>query len=52
MGTYDLVAISEGPDDVTVAASLLNQGMMGNVRSTTLRAFTVDEFAAIVKKMP
>lgn len=52
MGKYDLVAISEAPDDETVAAALLAQGMMGNVRSTTLRAFTIDQFAAIVKKLP
>jgi len=52
MGEYDLVAISEAPDDETVAAALLAQGMMGNVRSTTLRAFTIDQFEKIVKKLP
>jgi len=52
MGQYDLVAVSEVPDDETYAASLLAQGMMGNVRSTSLRAFAEDEFEAIVKKLP
>jgi uncharacterized protein with GYD domain len=52
MGEYDLVAISEGPNDEAVAAMLLAQGAMGNVRSTTLRAFTAEQFAEIVKKMP
>ena len=52
MGKYDLVAISEAPNDETVAAFLLGQGMLGNVRTTTLRAFTEDQFADILKKLP
>jgi uncharacterized protein with GYD domain len=52
MGDYDLVAISESPNDETAAASLLGQCMQGNVRSTTLRAFTKEQFAEIVKKLP
>jgi uncharacterized protein with GYD domain len=31
---------------------LLAQGAIGNIRSTTLRAFTAEQFAEIVKKMP
>ncbi|NLV31340.1 MAG: GYD domain-containing protein [Acidobacteria bacterium] len=52
MGQYDLVAISEVPDDETYAASLLAQGMMGNVRSTSLRAFSEEEFEGIVGRLP
>jgi len=52
MGEYDLVAISEAPNDETVAAFLLGQGMLGNVRTTTLRAFTENQFADILKKLP
>ncbi|MDM7996597.1 MAG: GYD domain-containing protein [Acidobacteriota bacterium] len=52
MGQYDLVAVSEAPDDESYAASLLAQGMMGNVRSTSLRAFTTEEFEKIVNKLP
>jgi uncharacterized protein with GYD domain len=52
MGEYDLVAISEGPSDEAVAAMLLAQGMQGNVRSTTLKAFTAEQFAEIVKNLP
>jgi uncharacterized protein with GYD domain len=52
MGEYDLVAVIEGPSDEAVAASLLAQGMQGNVRSTTLKAFTVEQFAEIVNKLP
>ena len=52
MGKYDLVAISEAPNDEAAAANLLTQGMQGNVRSMTLKAFTTDQFAKIVKKLP
>jgi uncharacterized protein with GYD domain len=52
MGEYDLVAVFEAPNDETVAVALLAQGIIGNVRSTTLRAFTTDQFAEIVKKLP
>jgi uncharacterized protein with GYD domain len=52
MGEYDLVTVSESPNDETVAAFLLAQGAQGNVRSTTLRAFTKEQFAEIVKKLP
>jgi uncharacterized protein with GYD domain len=52
MGEYDLVSVFESPDDETASAFLLAQGMQGNVRSTTLRAFTKQQFAEIVKKLP
>lgn len=40
MGQYDAVAIFEAPDDETMARTLLTIGMSGNVRTTTLKAFT------------
>ena len=52
MGQYDLVAITEAPNDEAISAALLHQGMQGNVQSTTLKAFTVDQFEAILKKLP
>lgn len=52
MGEYDLVAISESPNDETAAAFALAIGSLGNVRTMTLRAFTKEEFAEIVKKLP
>ena len=52
MGNYDLVAISEAPNDEAISAALLAQGMQGNARSTTLKAFTVEQFAEILKKLP
>jgi uncharacterized protein with GYD domain len=52
MGRYDYVAIAEGPDDETAMAQALALGMLGNVRTTTLRAFNRQEFAKIVQKLP
>jgi uncharacterized protein with GYD domain len=52
MGEYDLVAVTESPNDEAVAAFLLAQASQGNVHTQTLRAFTPAEFARIVKKMP
>ena len=52
MGEYDLVAISEGPDDQTAATMALAVARAGNVTSQTLKAFSEDEFAQIVSKLP
>ncbi len=52
MGQYDVVAVSEWPDEETAAAFLLAQGSQGNVSSETLRAFTEVEFKKIVSKIP
>ena len=51
MGEYDYVAITEFASDETAAAFVLGLGARGNVRTTTLRAFTEEEFAAMVKKL-
>lgn len=52
MGPYDYVAVAEAPSDEVALAQLLALGMMGTVRTTTLKAFTIEEFAAILKKLP
>jgi uncharacterized protein with GYD domain len=51
LGQYDMVVISEGAEDAQ-AAWLYKVGSLGNVRSTTLRAFTLDEMQKIVAKVP
>ena len=51
LGQYDLVAILDAPDDVTVTALGLSLGTLGNVRTQTLRAFSEAEMAAILGKM-
>jgi uncharacterized protein with GYD domain len=52
MGLYDYVVIAEGPDDETAFIQLLIIGMLGNARTITLKAFTQQQFADIVKKLP
>ena len=52
MGEYDYVGIAEAPSDEVALAFLVGLGAQGNVRTTTLRAFTPEEFARIVKKLP
>ncbi len=52
MGEYDLVTISDVPNDQVAIASTLAGAALGNVRSTTMKAFTPAEFAEIVKKLP
>jgi uncharacterized protein with GYD domain len=50
IGPYDLVGIAEAPDDETLTAALLTVGGLGNIRTTTLRAFSPDEMRAIIAK--
>ena len=52
LGEYDYVAIGEFPSDEAATTFALAIGSLGNVRTTTLRAYTKEEFAAIVKKLP
>jgi uncharacterized protein with GYD domain len=49
-GPYDLVGVIEAPDDKTVVAALLRTAGLGNVRSTTFRAFDRDEMTEILAK--
>jgi uncharacterized protein with GYD domain len=49
-GPYDLVGVIEAPDDKTVVAALLRTAGLGNVRSTTFRAFDRDEMAEVIAK--
>jgi uncharacterized protein with GYD domain len=50
VGPHDLVAVVEAPDDETATAALLRLGALGNVRSTTLRAFGREEFDGVIAK--
>jgi len=52
MGEYDYVAIGEFPNDETAAGYLLALGSTGNVRTTTMKAFTIEQFKEIVAKLP
>lgn len=50
LGAYDIVGIIEAPDDETATAAMVKLGSLGNVRTTTMRAFTADEVARIIAK--
>ena len=50
LGPYDLVSVSEFPNDEAVTAFTLKLGAAGNVRSTTMRAFDADEMTRIIAK--
>jgi uncharacterized protein with GYD domain len=52
MGVYDLVAIVEANNDEAVAKFALALGSIGNVRSTTLKAFTEKEYRNIIESLP
>jgi uncharacterized protein with GYD domain len=52
MGEYDYVGIGEMPNDEAALTLALAMGSEGNVRTTTMKAFTKEEFAEIVKKLP
>ncbi len=51
MGEYDYVAIGEAPSDEVAMTFALAIGSQGSVRTTTLKAFTHEEFAKLVKKL-
>ena len=51
MGEYDCVAICEAPNDESIMTALLSLGAAGNVRTTTLKAFTPEEFAEMTTHM-
>jgi uncharacterized protein with GYD domain len=51
VGNYDLVVVVEGSDEAATAA-LLKVGSLGNVRTQTLRGFSVEEMKRIIGKMP
>jgi uncharacterized protein with GYD domain len=52
LGGYDGVLIFDAPDEQAATAAMLGLGAGGNVRTQTLRAFTADEFEAIVAQVP
>jgi uncharacterized protein with GYD domain len=52
MGEYDYVAVGEGPSDEVAMTFNLALGAGGSVRTTTLKAFTKEELAEMVKKLP
>ena len=52
LGEYDQVCIFEAPDDETVASVVPAADMLGNIRTQTMRAFTVFEMDRILARVP
>jgi uncharacterized protein with GYD domain len=50
VGPYDIVAISEAPDDESATAFSLALGSQGNLRTTTMRAFSGEDMRRIIAK--
>lgn len=50
-GRYDLIAITEAPDDETMAAISLRIGSTGSVRTEVLRAFDAAEMGRVLAKL-
>ena len=47
-GSFDLVVVVDMPNDEKVASFVLKLGALGNVRSTTLKAYSEDEYRRIM----
>jgi uncharacterized protein with GYD domain len=50
-GNYDLIAISDFPDEDSAMAFLISLGGQGNVRTETLRAYSAQDMERIFAKM-
>jgi uncharacterized protein with GYD domain len=48
MGRYDIIAIFEAPNDETAARAALVSASDGSVKTQTFRAFTEDEWGALI----
>jgi uncharacterized protein with GYD domain len=52
LGQYDGIVVVEMPDDETVTRFLMGTGMQGNIRTTTMRAYSEEEIARMVGGLP
>ncbi len=51
MGHYDLIAVYDAPDDAISARFSLILGMLGNVRTITLKAFPERAYREIISSL-
>jgi uncharacterized protein with GYD domain len=51
MGAYDLIMIYDAPDDAVAARFTLMLGKLGNVRTTSMRAFPEEAFRQIINSL-
>lgn len=48
MGQYDIVGILDAPDDETAVKFMAKVSSLGNIRTSTMRAFTADEVSRLM----
>ena len=51
MGRYDMVLIAEGTSDEVAASQMLSVANKGSIRTETMKAFTEEEYRAIISKV-
>jgi uncharacterized protein with GYD domain len=51
MGPYDMVAAMEVPSDDVANQILLSSAKSGNIRTLTLKAWTIEEFSKLAQKL-
>lgn len=51
-GEYDYIAIGEMPSDEAGMTFVMGLSSLGNVRTTSCTAYTKEEFASMVQKLP
>ncbi len=51
VGPYDYVGLWEAPDEQSMSAFMLELGSLGNIRSTTLRAYDREEMSGILERL-
>ena len=51
LGSYDVVAIFDAPDDASMTALGMAIGSAGNIRTQTMRAFSREEISAVLAKL-
>ena len=52
VGQYDVVTISEAPNDIAYSTTMLAIASAGAVRTQTLKAFTEEEYKQIISSLP
>lgn len=52
LGRYDIIVISEGPNDETVAKAALAIGSRGAVRTESFRVFNENEYRKLISELP
>ena len=52
MGKYDVIVISEAPDDQTATKLAMTIASAGALRTETFRIFTEDEYRNLISELP